>query len=207
MVKFNIEGSTSNSISVSVTDLNTGFAGTRVFEWYLNNNYLKDDTTIPPHSGEAYFNYLGLSPNTWYHLDVKIYNEDKSTMYAHFYDDAATAPAPVDPWSWTTAELNAFNNNGNFSVLTASRWNDFCDRINAICIAAGDSWITTYTTLSGAKASSSGVPLTALMFNSARYNIGARVSTGISEVSTGDTIYGSYFITLQDKLNQWIASL
>ena len=35
----------------------------------------------------------------------------------------------------------------------------------------------------------------------------SRVSTGITEVSAGDTIYGWYFITLQDKLNQWIASL
>lgn len=208
MAKFNIEGSTSNSISVSVTDLDTGFAGTRVFEWYLNNNYLKD-TTIPPYSGEAYFNYLELSPNTWYHLDVKIYNEDKSAMYAHFYDDAATAPAPVGPWSWTTAELNAFNNNGNFSVLTASRWNDFCDRINAICIAAGDSWLTNYTTLSGAKASGPGAPLTALMFMSVKFNIGSRGSTLPipAIINTGDTIYGWYFITLQEKLNEWIARL
>ena len=165
------------------------------------------NTTTPPYATETSFSYWGLIPSTWYHLDVKIYNEDKSTLFVSLYTVAATESAPVDPWYWNTAELNAFNGHGNFSVLTASRWNDFCDRINATCIAASSSWITTYTTLSGAKASSSGVALTALMFNSVRLNIGARVSTGIAEVSTGDTIYGSYFITLQDKLNQWIASL
>ncbi len=113
----------------------------------------------------------------------------------------------LDNFSNWLAELNAFNGHGNFSVLTASRWNDFCDRINATCIAAGSSWTTTYTTLSGAKASGSGVSLTALMFNSVRFNIGSRASTGIAEVYTGGTIYGWYFVTLQDKLNQWIASL
>lgn len=206
MASFGAIGSTSNSISVAVTGMDSGFAGVRAFEWYLNG-FLIGDTTTPPHATEAYFVYWGLSSNTWYHLDVKIYNEDKTALYASLYTDAATAPAPVEPWYWNYSELNAFNNHGNFSALTAARWNQFCDRVNATCIAAGSSWLNNYTTLSGAKASGSGVPLTALMFNSVRFNIGSRVSTGITEVSTGDTIYGWYFITLQDKLNQWIASL
>ena len=206
MASFYATGSTSNSINVAVTSLDPSYEEVRCFEWYLNSS-LVGNTTTPPYATETSFSYWGLIPSTWYHLDVKIYNEDKSTLFVSLYTDAATESAPVEPWYWNTVELNAFNGHGNFSVLTALRWNDFCDRINATCIAASGSWITDYTTLSGAKASSSGVALTALMFNSARYNIGARVSTGIAEVSTGDTIYGWYFITLQDKLNQWIASL
>lgn len=206
MASFYATGSTSNSIGAAVTGLDPGYGGVRAFEWYLNGS-LVGDTTTPPGTSETYFTYWGLASNTWYHLDVKIYNADKSTLFVSLYTDAATQPAPVESWYWNTAELNAFNGKGNFSVLTAARWNQFCDRINETCIAASGSWITTYTTLSGAKASGSGATLTALMFNSARLNIGARVSTGIAEVSTGDTIYGWYFITLQDKLNQWIASL
>ena len=120
------------------------------------------------------------------------------------------APPPSDPWSWTTAELNAFNNNGNFSVLTAYRWNQFCDKINATCVAAGESWLTNYTTLSGAKASGPGAPLTALMFMSVKFNIGSRVPTYPpipATINTDDTVYGWYFITLQEKLNEWIARL
>ena len=206
MASFGVTGSTSNSISVAVTGMDPGYGGVRAFEWYLDNS-LVGNTTTPAGASEAYFAYWGLSSNTWYHLDVKIYNADKTTLYASLYTDGKTAPAPVEPWYWNTAELNAFNGKGNFSVLTASRWNDFCDRINATCIAAGSSWLTNYTTLSGTKASGSGVPLTAAMFNSVRFNIGSRVSTGIPEVYTGGTVYGWYFVTLQDKLNQWIASL
>ena len=206
MASFSAIGSTSNSISVAVTGMDGNYAGIRCFEWYKDGN-LVGETTTPAYTTSTYYTYYGLASGTWYHFDVKIYNEDKSTLFVSLYTDAATAPAPVNPWYWTAAELNAFNNKGNFSVLTASRWNDFCDRINATCIAARSSWTTTYTTLSGAKASGSGATLTAAMFNSARLNIGSRVSTGIPEVSTGGTIYGWYFVTLQDKLNQWIASL
>ena len=78
----------------------------------------------------------------------------------------------IASWYWNSSELNAFNNNGNFSVLTAYRWNQFCDKINEACIAANSSWLTNYTTLSGAKASGSGVPLTASMFMSVKFNIG-----------------------------------
>ena len=115
----------------------------------------------------------------------------------------------IASWAWNSSELNAFNNNGNFSVLTASRWNQFCDKINQVCIAANSSWTTTYTTLSGAKASGPGAPLTALMFMSVKFNIGSRVSTDPipAIINPGDTVYGSYFITLAKKLNEWITYL
>ena len=157
-------------------------------------------------TGRSY-TFYGLSPNTRYLIVIDV-------MYAAGYDGNygydsgyGYTASSIDPWYWNSSELNAFNNNGNFSALTAARWNAFCDEINKVCVAAGSSWLNNYTTLSGAKASSSGVPLTATMFNSVRFNIGSRVSTGIPEVYTGGTIYGWYFVTLQDKLNQWIASL
>ena len=155
----------------------------------------------------TFYTFYGLSPNSSYSIIIDV-------MYAAGYDGnygydsgIGYTISSIDPWYWNSSELNAFNNRGNFSVLTAYRWNQFCDKINEVCVAAGSSWLANYTTLSGAKASGSGVSLTALMFNSVRFNIGSRASTGIAEVSTGGTIYGSYFITLQDKLNQWIASL
>ena len=155
------------------------------------------------------YTFYGLSPNTRYLIVVDV-------MYAagydgnYGYDSGYGYTSNIDPWYWTTAELNAFNNHGNFSVLTASRWNQFCDKINEACVAAGSSWTATYTTLSGAKASGPGAPLTALMFMSVKFNIGSRVPTYPpipAIINTGDTIYGWYFITLQEKLNEWIAHL
>ena len=46
--------------------------------------------------------------------------------------------------------------------------------------------------------------LTAERFNSLRFNIGIFLSTGIPEVSSGDIVLGSYFLTLADSLNAWI---
>ena len=109
-------------------------------------------------------------------------------------------------WGWTTAEINAFNGHGTFNTLTAARWNAFVDKINAVCAASGGSWLMTYSTVAGAKGST-GAALTANKFNSVNLNIDARVETNIPNVSTGGIVYGSYFITLQNKLNQWIASL
>ena len=205
-LSFSTTGSTTNSISVAVTGMDGSYAGIRRFEWY-KDSVLIAETTTSAYATSAYYTYYGLNSSTWYHFDGKIYNETKTILLAHLYTDGVTENAPVEAWYWNSSELNAFNNKGNFSALTASRWNAFCDKINETCIAANESWLNNYTSLYGAKASGSGVPLTALMFNSVRFNIGSRVSTGITEVSTGDTIYGWYFITLQDKLNQWIASL
>ena len=200
MANFNATGSTSNSISVAVTGMDTGFAGTRAFEWYLNSNYV-GDTTIPPYTGEAYFSYRGLSSNTWYHLDVKIYNSDKSMMYAHLSTDAATAPAPVESWHWTDQELYALKNHGHITAITYSRWNEFCERVNATCVAAGSSWLNDFGSFEQTKMTYSDKLLYANKFNAVRYNIGSRVSTGIGTVYRGSKVYGSYFITLQDKLN------
>lgn len=153
-----------------------------------------------------FYTFYGLSPNNGYLITIDVmYAAGYSGNWG--YDSGYGYTSNIDPWYWNSSELNAFNNQGNFSVLTAYRWNQFCDKINETCIAANSSWLNNYTSLYGAKASGSGTQLTALMFNSVKFNIGSRVSTGISDVYTGSTIYGWYFVTLQDKLNQWIASL
>lgn len=104
-------------------------------------------------TGRSY-TFYGLSPNTGYLIIIDVmYAAGYSGNYGYDSGTGYTLGISIDQWSWNSSELNAFNNNGNFSVLTAGRWNDFCDRINATCIAANSSWLTNYTTLSGAKAS------------------------------------------------------
>ena len=205
MATFSATSSAQDSILAGVTGLDTNYAYTRTYKWYLNN-MLVDTTTTVPHAGSTYYSFFGLTAGTWYHLDVIIIGGDTGAQLAHLYTDCKTQAAPPSAWSWTSAETTAFNNHGAFDELTAARWNAFVDKINEVCVAAGSSWLTNYSTVAGAKGSSGG-DMTANMFNSAKYNIGSRASTGIPNVSTGGTVYGSYFITLATKLNEWIASL
>ena len=204
MAEFKVTSKTSDSITVKITGMDSGFAENRYCYWSVNSVQVKLTATLP-YATEASYTYTGLSANTLYYLDVRIENFQGGQLAA-FSTSERTDSTPVTTWSWTTAETTAFNNNGAFTVLTAARWNAFVDKINAICIAAGSSWLTNYSTLAGAKATS-GSALTANKFNSVKFNIGSRVSTGISDVSTGAAVYGSYFITLAAKLNEWILSL
>lgn len=118
----------------------------------------------------------------------------------------------LDQWYWNTTELNAFNNHGPLTDILYSRWNEFVDRIqDAITEDASTWWISsgdgaTLDYLS-TKMSIGDKTMTAARFNSVRYNIGSRAATGITRKYIGDTIYGNYFITLQNSLNTWISNL
>lgn len=177
------KGNTLHSTTTASVNNNTTITIANYKQSISNYNYLKATTTASRTGTTA--TTATITSNTtfylWYDLNVAL-------------------------WSWTTAENTAFNNGGAFTVLTAARWNAFVDKINAICSASGGSWLTNYSTLAGAKGTSGGA-LTANKFNSVKFNIGSRVSTGISDVSTGAAVYGSYFITLAAKLNEWILSL
>ena len=123
--------------------------------------------------------------------------------------------ANIDPWSWsssngfataaqTAAAYNAITNNGFVSDFSYVVWNDMVSKANNVLSASSGSWNSKYATYSDTLINAADKTLTATKFNSLRYNIGLRASTGISEVSTGDTVYGSYFIILANSLNSWI---
>lgn len=113
----------------------------------------------------------------------------------------------VDHWEWTSAEYSALTGNGPVATITYSRWNAMCDKVTEVQTAAGVSWDSYYLTLAQTKCTTSDKTLTAARFNSLRYNVGRYYATGISEVYTGDTVYGSLFVTLMSKVNDWIDSL
>lgn len=104
-------------------------------------------------------------------------------------------------WSWTSEELNAFNNRGAFSTLTWQRWNAFCDYVLQLTSWYYNDKTDTYN-LAGAKASADDKVLTATKFNLVKNAIGSMNATGISNVSKGDPVLGSYFITLANKANE-----
>lgn len=213
-ISFYSTGSYSTTAYLINLDPNWGAApdnDSRFVDWYVNSSFYGTSYLLGSYPSYGYtsggdITIRDLSPSTTYDVQARVYSPNKGLL-ATLYSSVTTSTIQVGFWSWHSNELNALQNNGSTLAITYTRWNELVDKINAVCLAANESWLNDYTTLSGAKASGSGTPLTALMFNSARYNIGSRVSTGIAEVSTGDIIYGWYFITLQDKLNQWIASL
>lgn len=156
-----------------------------------------------------------VTAGTTYYLWVRYYSTSASG-YIDLYIDPPEALPTVDAWSWTTSNGNAsstLTRNAynavvnrtavtNFSYLV---WNDMVDKVKEILDALGGSWDSSYATYANTKLSSSNKTLTAVKFNSLRYNIGSRYSTGISEVSPGDEVLGSYFTTLASCINNWIA--
>lgn len=92
----------------------------------------------------------------------------------------------------------------NFSYLV---WNDMVDKLKATLDSVGENWDSTYATYDNTKMSSSDKILTATKFNSLRLNIGSHSSTGISTKYKDEYVYGSYFITLANCLNNWINSI
>lgn len=152
------------------------------------------------------FNFTGLSPNKQYLIKIKCSaNGYLDSDWAGYY---ATTSA-IANFNWTTSERNAFNNQGLTTAITYERWNAFVDRIydassNDWRVSSSDGATLSY---SNTRMNSSDKLLTADRFNSARYNIGSRIPTGINRVYKDDIVYGSYFITLETKLNQLINNL
>lgn len=78
------------------------------------------------------------------------------------------------------------------------------DKVKEILDAKGMTWNNTFMSYAATRMSSGDKSLTATRFNSLRYNIGLHYSTGINTVSRGDTVYGWYFITLANCINNMI---
>lgn len=217
MAYINLLSTSETSIRVNVAGLQEAYASNdRVCDWYLDGQY-KDSTTLGAgaSSGGA-ITFRGLSPGTWYSIEVIISGNGWTNPALSEY--FMTNERRIAEWSW-------FASNGSASAQQTGEafdavkfgyettnffylvWNDLVDKVNEVIIAAGGTWSDMYATLSETKMSFADRNLTAKRFNALRQNIGSRYSTGIQEVSPGDTVFGQYFITLTDKLNEWIATL
>ena len=144
------------------------------------------------YSTDSYFS--GLSSGTSYSFGVRCVTSGGETSTIK-YATQSTSSAPSRPsnWSWTTAELSAFNNRGAITTLTYLRWNDFVTKVNAFRTYKGLSTIS-------ASMSSGDRVMTAARFNTVNNAINAMSNTYITTRSTGQQVLGSYFITLSDAL-------
>lgn len=131
----------------------------------------------------------------------------------------------VDKWSWSapngsaskqqtsdaySAVVNKYDTR-NFSHLV---WNDMVDKVYEIILASTKWWDSTYATYNDTKMHSAPYELTAVMFNSLRNNIeivanriNLGYTTGIGRVYPNDEVYGYYFTTLTDYMNDCIDKL
>lgn len=128
------------------------------------------------------------------------------------------SPIGVDYWDWnasngsasatrTKAAYRAVRDNGEVSDFHYLVWNDLVDKIYEVKQYAGFDWNAKFDLYANTRMTSTDKVLTALRFNSARYNIGIHISTGIDDVRRGDDVMGDYFLTIADCINEFIDSL
>jgi hypothetical protein len=207
--------STSSSISFSYSVSNATTA--RVY-YGTSSSSMNSYKTLSTSGTSA--TITGLSENTTYYFYLYAYNSTHATdARSGTYSKTTLSNKPA-LWSWsasngnataaqTAAAKTAVDGQGYTTDFSYLVWNDLCDKVKEVLDYTGGTWNSSAygLTLAQTKMSSSSKVLTAARFNSLRYNIGSHYSTGISEVSTGDTVYGSYFTTLATKINAWINSL
>ena len=173
-----------------------------------------DPTTwITPSSGSNYtssgmiyvWSYQGLTPGTDYVINVRIsHNGVPDILGSQYFTTSSYRPYH---WTWTSAESTALNNQGQFSTITYSRWNQMVNKVREVQLFAGSSWYDTYCPLADMYCSSSDRVLTAARYNSLNYNVMVCYSTHIPWVSAGDNVRGWHFLELMSKVNDWIDSL
>ena len=150
-----------------------------------------------------------------YSVLLIVYNGSKSASATR-----SVTLTNIEKWSWnssngratasqTYAAYRAVLNHGKVSNFSYLVWNDMCSKVYAVRTAVGGigSWDTAYGSYSAAQMSASDRKLTARRFNNLKNQIGSQIGTGISDVSKGDTVKGSYFITIADRINNWIDRL
>lgn len=147
--------------------------------------------------------FTGLTP------DYEYYVRFKARDWTRKYDDsnysswiyAKTNPLVVRPnnWSWYSYEISAFDGNGDFTTLTASRWNAFLTRVDEFCEYKGTTLLPSYVYVSsGSTLYASHMRVVANKI----YAMGGGVSSTVRNVQSGDYAYGWYFKNLSAALNQ-----
>ena len=150
-----------------------------------------------------------------YSLRLTIYNGNKSASRT-----TSVTLISVLKWNWyssnspdynasaeqTAGAYAAVSGKGRTTDFSYCVWNDMCAKVREIRAAVGGigAWDRAYGTYEDALMSSSDHAMTAARFNNLKNQIGSQIGTGIKDVSTGDIVYGSYFITIANRINDWI---
>ena len=208
--------------------------GTRTVYWYIGypendvtvDNYYQSDISFLE-DGEAeggYVTFYYLDADTNYHVYCEVYRGD--TFLADDETQFVTASKEypsMEKWSWThsngsaTADetwlaYNAVDERREVIEFSYKVWNDMVDKAKELISIYYDFnwWDSTYETYADTKMDSYNTELTASKFNSLRNNlelIGDYIvgyPIGIERVYPGDKVYGVYFKTFADYMNNCI---
>lgn len=202
---------TDTSVTVSVTGITSG----QTIRFYVRRDPDPGSSVVDKkYTASATYmtrSFYNLSPDTDYACNVEVGTDWIGTEY--FTTDSAEET--VEKWSWdesngsasdkqTQAAYSAVTSNGDVSDFSYLVWNDLVDKVREVQQSKGYSWLNNHLTYNQTRMSASDKVLTAARFNSCRFNIGSYYSTGISEVSSGDIVKGSYFTKLASCINKWI---
>jgi len=148
--------------------------------------------------------FSGLSPGTQYYIRVRAMASGWITSNFSSYFSVVTALSFNRPsnWNWSSAAVDAFNNQGLFTTLTRTEWNNFLDRINVFTDYYYQS--TGQRLPSSVFASSTNPSLQASHFRTISTKINSmsdNVATEPRNVQSGDLVLGWYFTHLRTALN------
>lgn len=155
------------------------------------------------------FSFTGLTSGTAYTVDYKCTGSgyyDSAVGSSSITTSSNTRPAN---WSWsasngsasaaqTQAAYNAVTKVSGYGLSDFSYlvWNDLVDKVDAFAVYKDATLVE-----AGAKMSSSDKALSADRFNKLLTAVNAMASTGITNRSAGQLVYGSYFTTITNALN------
>lgn len=167
------------------------------------------------------------SANTTYWLFVSgVSGSDTGPTTLHIVPPSS-GEETISKWSWTSSNGSANasltsaaydavyykQDTKNFSHLV---WNDMVKKVNDVIEAYSSNadWDSSYATYNDTKMNSTPYYLTAVIFNSIINNIeivgnylNLGYHTDIGKVDPGDYVYGEYFLTLAEYINDCIDKL
>lgn len=213
----------SAEFSASFSGGDSSFANWRYVELVItgHDTYLIQSDRLGGSSSTFSQTITGLSPSSSYRWTATLgYAIGSNIQWLDMTDSGIlytqSAGLGIQPWFWTKSngEATTVMTQNAYDVLygrlPASEfshyvWNDLVDKVYEMRQAKGYSWDTAYgryTSYSGCKLYTGDV-LTALIFNSVKYNVGS-INPTFADVTSGERIYGEYFTILTDRLNEII---
>lgn len=229
MASISYDNITTNFAEITVTGLQV-VNYKRIFYFYLNDDYKGSRSLAAKSEDDVYFTFRNLSAGTNYDIKVsvfKVVSGQDDEWLTNIEDSFQTEEIPVLPWTWndcqtidgdvgeatdleTMSAYNAITKKMETTEFSYKVWNDLCAKTREVRSARGSSsWRSDFLSYSNTLMSSSDKVLTAEHFNSLRINIGSMqdVSSIPYPVRKGEEVYGSYFLTLANALNDEIANL
>lgn len=174
--------------------LNTSISQIDFSDWddgdYIIYGYAKTSVGKYYHAGEAEL-YIGDSGGGSTGDEIALWDWEES-------NGSATARETAKAYA-------AIKNKGNCSDFSYKVWNDMCDKTDEYWqIARGEAWFDKYLSYNDTIMTRNDKVLTADRMNSLKINISG-YNTGVPNVESGDPVYGWYFISLMEALNEQIA--